>query len=196
MILSLPYRNIIIVLFLFLQSCNQDTAKEELYTLNKQGVKYSSTNVDSALYYFDKVITLDSNYFLSYQNKANLLIKIKAYKSALKVVDELSLRLENSDIYQMKGILNDLNRDSTLARENYLKAISQIDTEVKRVNDFVKYKKLYEKGMLYLLLNRTDEGLALIKQYSKKTNISDARMDSIVHFQNNREELLHIALNP
>lgn len=196
MILSLPYRNIIIVLFLFLQSCNQDTAKEELYTLNKQGVKYSSTNVDSALYYFDKVITLDSNYFLSYQNKANLLIKIKAYKSALKVVDELSLRLENSDIYQMKGILNDLNRDSTLARENYLKAISQIDTEVKRVNDFVKYKKLYEKGMLYLLLNRTDEGLALIKQYSKKTNISDARMDSIVHFQNNREELLHIAINP
>ena len=96
----------------------------------------------------------------------------------------------------MKGILYDLNQDSSAATANYLKAITQIDNEVKRINDFAKYKKLYDKGTLYLLLNRTGVGIDLIKKYSKKANIADSRKDSLVQFSTNKDQLIHILIRP
>lgn len=187
---------IIITGYLMLYSCKPSNRSNEAIYLNNQAIKHIETNSDSAIYYFDKVIAQDPNYLLSYQNKANLLIKIKDYESALKVVDQLSKKMESSDIYQMKGILYDLNQDSSAATANYLKAITQIDNEVKRINDFAKYKKLYDKGTLYLLLNRTGVGIDLIKKYSKKANIADSRKDSLVQFSTNKDQLIHILIRP
>ena len=187
---------IIITGYLMLYSCKPSNRSNEAIYLNNQAIKHIETNLDSAIYYFDKAIAQDPNYLLSYQNKANLLIKIKDYESALKVVDQLSKKMESSDIYQMKGILYDLNQDSSAATANYLKAITQIDNEVKRINDFAKYKKLYDKGTLYLLLNRTGVGIDLIKKYSKKANIADSRKDSLVQFSTNKDQLIHILIRP
>jgi len=187
---------IIITGYLMLYSCKPSNRSNEAIYLNNQAIKHIETNSDSAIYYFDKAIAQDPNYLLSYQNKANLLIKIKDYESALKVVDQLSKKMESSDIYQMKGILYDLNQDSSAATANYLKAITQIDNEVKRINDFAKYKKLYDKGTLYLLLNRTGVGIDLIKKYSKKANIADSRKDSLVQFSTNKDQLIHILIRP
>ncbi|MCI0920854.1 tetratricopeptide repeat protein [Sphingobacterium rhinopitheci] len=187
---------IIITGYLMLYSCKPSNRSNEAIYLNNQAIKHIETNSDSAIYYFDKAIAQDPNYLLSYQNKANLLIKIKDYESALKVVDQLSKKMESSDIYQMKGILYDLNQDSSAATANYLKAITKIDNEVKRINDFAKYKKLYDKGTLYLLLNRTGVGIDLIKKYSKKANIADSRKDSLVQFSTNKDQLIHILIRP
>lgn len=184
-----------IILFLF-TACQQAAKTKEAINYNNRAINYSKTNADSALYYFDKAIATDSTYLLAYQNKANLLISMADYKQALVAVDILSSKLENAETLKMKGILHDLNTENKQALENYQKAIVQIDEEVKRVNDFIKYQKLYTKGTLYLLLNKTAEGANLMEKYSEKAAIPVTRRDSVLRNKDNKEELLKILIQP
>lgn len=189
------YFIILIYIFTF-TSCTPNSESQNALKYNNTAISFATKNIDSAIYYFDKAIAMDSNYLLAYQNKANLLTSIGEYNKALAQVNILSSKLENSETYKMKGLLNDLTSQKTIATENYAKSIVLIDDEVKRVNDFLKYKKLYQKGTMYLLLNKNQEGIDLIQTYSRQANISDARKDSIIQFQNNREELLKILILP
>lgn len=186
----------IIFATLVLNSCRPNTGAQEAVRFNNIAISYAKQNIDSAIYYFDKAIQMDSNYLLAYQNKANVLIAAKQYNEALQEVNILSSKVANSETYKMKGLLYALTNDSIKAKENYIQAIEHIDEEVKRVNDFLKYQKLFHKGTIYLLLNQNKEGIDLIEKYSKKTNIASTRKDSIVTFQNDKEELIKILIQP
>lgn len=186
----------VIVVILLLNSCRPNIASQEAVRYNNIAISFAKTNTDSAIHYFDKAIEMDSNYHLAYQNKANVLIAAKQYIEALNEVNTLSSKIENSETYKMKGLLYSLTDDSIKARESYINAIEYMDEEVKRVNDFLKYQKLFQKGTMYLLLGKNKEGIELINKYSSKTNIPSSRKDSILLFQNNKEELLKILIQP
>lgn len=181
---------------LLLASCQRNTSTKESINYNNLAIKWSTTSTDSALYYFDKAIEADSSYLLAYQNKANLLTSLGNYGEALQQVEILSSKIENSETYKMKGLLNDLIGNHQIAQDNYLSAISEIDEEIKRVNDFAKYKKLLDKGTLYLLIDKPIEGTKLINLYHKKANIADSRKDSLIQFQQNKQTLLKLLIQP
>ena len=183
-------------LTLIIISCTSNDVQKQAVAYNNKAISYSDSNLDSALFYFDKAIKADSTYLLSYQNKTNLYTKIGNYESALQTLEMLSQKINNSEINKMKGLLNDLLDNSEKAKIFYDKSIAQIDEESKRVNDFEKYKKLYSKGTLFLLQGKEKDGLQLIDEYYKKANISTVRKDSVVAFMGNKQDLLKLLINP
>lgn len=181
---------------LFIIACNQSSHTRDAVDANNRAITLAKINPDSSIYYFDKAIQADSNYLLSYQNKANFLISIGDYKKALETVHLFSTKIENSNITKMKGLLYDLTNDTSLANRNYLQTTVLIEEEIKRVNDFIKYQKLYEKGTIYLLLDKTQIGVDLIEKYSTKANIPNSRKDSILSVKNDRKALVEILILP
>jgi len=190
------HRLIVFATIILFTSCHGSNQTQEAIEANNRAIAFSTSNPDSAIHYFDKAIAADSTYLLAYQNKVNFFISIEDYQQALETAQILSNRLENSEITKMIALLHDITGNSEEATTNYLKTIDLIDKEVKRVNDFVKYQKLYSKGTIHLLLNETKEGIQLIKQYSEKANIPSSRKDSILRFTTNRDSLLQIFLLP
>lgn len=189
----------ILRLFAFLtilSSCQPSKQTKEAIRYNNRAIEFSTTNLDSAIYYFDKAIATDSSYLLALQNKANLYISLGYNQEALAAVNSLASKTKNTQTYIIKGMLHDLLQERTLAMENYKIAISKIDYEIKKVNDAVKYKKLYDKGTLYLLMDKRKQGIHLITKYSLKANIANTKKDSLIQFQENKEMLLNMLLKP
>jgi len=117
-------------------SCTSQTEKTDydpkaIELNNKAGEYYQIGEYDSALYYFDKAIELDENYYLPHSNKVNIYLSRKDYKKALNE-SELVLK-KNPDLaegWTFTGMLYDFSGDTIKAKSYYEKSIEIYDQRI------------------------------------------------------------------
>ena len=117
-------------------SCTSQTEKTD-YNLkaielnNKAGEYHQIGEYDSALYYFDKAIELDENYYLPHSNKVNIYLSRKDYKKALNE-SELALKKKPdlAEGWTITGMLYDFLGDTIKANSYYKQSIEIYDHRI------------------------------------------------------------------
>lgn len=110
---------------------NADYDLKAIELNNKAGEYYQIGEYDSALYYFDKAIELDENYYLPHSNKVNIYLSRKDYKEAL-IESELILK-KKPDLAEgwiFTGMLYDFLGDTMKAKSYYKKSIEIYDQRI------------------------------------------------------------------
>ena len=134
-----------------------NTIEAEAIKHNNKGLEFVSVlneNVDSAFYYFDRAIEIDSNYASPHSNKANLFITLGDKKNALKelkIVTELNPEIGES--WVLYGIALDYyghKKESKLAYQQGVKLLSEKIENT--TNDQERDNNLLNRGCALFLL--------------------------------------------
>ena len=117
-------------------SCTSQTEKTDydpkaIELNNKAGEYYQIGEYDSALYYFDKAIELDENYYLPHSNKVNIYLSRKEYKKALNESElVLKKKPDLAEGWTFSGMLYDFWGDTIKAKSYYKKSIEIYDQRI------------------------------------------------------------------
>ncbi len=147
---------ITIVFGFLIISCN-NTDSNKAIMLNNKGSKYlSDWNYDSALFYFNKALEIDSTYFLPRINIVNVCYQKDDYK---KAIDEC-LKISNNNpeitwIWFLKGLYQDKIFQSLKAKESYAKAVSSMGSQLSEISD-KKVNQIYRLIIDYSIMLETD----------------------------------------
>jgi len=181
-------RQIIIAFFIFiiLPSCKSQTEKTDYnpqaIELNNKAVEYYQIGeYDSALYYYDKAIELDRNYYLPHSNKVNIYLSRKDFKNAL---NESELVIEKkpdlAEGWTFTGILYDFLGDTIKAKSYYKKSIEIYDH---RISNPDKKQNLesnrLNRAFSLILIGKEEEGKEEFKKL-KSENPDNIMIDEFL----------------
>jgi len=142
-----------------ISSCKKSISQEAI-SLNNRGSKYlSEWNYDSALFFFNKSLEIDSTYFIPRLNKLEVFYVKKLYGKAIK---ECAVISQNNPsitwIWFMKGLLQEKNGQSADAIKSFTKAKSVMESQLNHISDkkviqiyklMIDYSKMMESDSLF-----------------------------------------------
>lgn len=180
------------IVFLLI-SCDQGPYKRAM-DLNKKGTEYYLEGNDSALYYFDKAIKVDSTFQPAIQNKANYYIGKQQYQEALQTIDLLLEQSSYVEAWQMRGMLLDILDQPDEARISYQNAVDGIEKRIKQASKDKQGLNLYNLGFTYFLLGDTSEAKRLIQENKTQAKDNNNLGDSILNSLNNKKKIIQMVL--
>lgn len=154
---------------------------------------FAEGDVDSALYYYNLSIQLDSSYHSPHSNKCQLFLKSKNYQSALSESKVVLIKNPGlAEAWAFTGMLYDFLSDSINARTHYLRSIEIFDNRIANTEDenFSRANRLNRAVSLLLLGNETEAHAELIDLKNTAPNDSEVMMiEGLLNF--NKEEYLN-----
>ncbi len=138
-------------------------------------------NFDSALYYLDKAIKIDTTYYVAYGNKCTVYCALKDFRNALlEIQKEIAVKPDLAEAWAFEGMLNDKLSDTLNANKCYKKSIEMFD---ERIRDPSKQKYLYEnklnRAISLILMGQEEAGRRELKKL-KETNPNDKSLDDFL----------------
>ena len=113
---------------------------------------------DSALFYLNQAIKVDSSYYVAYGNKSSIYCTLKDFRKALvEVQRQISAKPDLAEAWTFGGILFDKLGDTINAILYYKKSIEIFDARIKNTND----KK-------YLDANKMNRAVSLILMWQEQ----------------------------
>lgn len=155
-----------------------------------------SLHLESALTFLNKAIKLDSQYYLAYANKANILSKLKRYNEAIEILERIiKIRPDYAEGIANQGFLYEKMGDINKADEKYKSAIGAY---IRRLNDpykimnkinvqvdiafmllFTESKEMATQAIDTIIARNPDSKIAI---YMKGTIMSFNRQEFIKNF--------------
>lgn len=181
------------ILFI-LTSCHTQQKKiiynPKAVALNNKAAEFTKIQkLDSAIFYFDKALEIDSTYYLPYENKCNIYCTLKDFKTALKVSEKaISVIPDFAEGLFYSGLLNDKLGDSLKAIEYYKQSIKLFDVRISSTDNpkILKGNK-FNRAIAYILIGQEDKGQNEIKELMKSYP-SDSSL--VTYSKLNKQELL------
>ena len=176
-------------------SCNQPNYRKEAIALNDKGAYYfNQNNLDSALWYFNQSTIKNPNYLIAYQNKANVLIKMKKYELAVQEVDKLVHVQAYAQAVLFKGILYDRLEKSNQADSNYRYALELFQNELKNASAQQTPNIKSAIALNYYLLGDSLTCKAILDSINQPTETL-LPADSLLKNLNNKTKIIDMILS-
>lgn len=191
--------NILIIIFIF-ASCHSQPKKKKVYNpkaieLNNKGAEFIKVQkIDSAIFYFDKALEIDSAYDVAYENKCNIYSSRKDFKTALEVSEKANSNIPDfAEGWFYSGLLEDKLGDSLKAIECYKQSIKIFDERISNADNpkSIKANKL-NRAIAYILIGQENKGRNAIKELLKN-DPSDAFIEEFTKL--NKDEIVKRLLN-
>lgn len=159
-------------------SCNSKSnvnKRSPAILLNDSAVSVFVKHNDArkALLIIDNAISLDSNNMVLWQNKVTFQLSLQRYKDALLTVREIEAIKRSSTIITMEGLLYyKLGKiDSSMICFSQAYQIDSIALDTMKPDNKLYKGCLSDKGFLLILLDRREEGLAILKDFCDKDTV-------------------------
>lgn len=177
-------------------SCNQRAGDhEKAVAMQEKAVLFMQKEVyDSALYYLEEAIRLDRTYYLPYQQKANIYIKLhdtdKAIDASKKAV---SVKPDFAEGWTYLGLLYKQEGDKRQSAESLEKSISLYDKRLVSLTDSgeIEANKL-NKAWALMLLGKEPEAKAILQEL---TSLNEYRSVAKALMNMNGDELMKQLIN-
>lgn len=161
---------ILISIGLALTQCRSQEKKTaynpEAIRLNSKATAFiTAQNYDSALFYLDKAISIDSTYYTAYGNKCGVYCALKDFQKALTESQKaIAVKPDLAEGWTFAGMLYDKLGDTLNAIKCYRKSIELFD---ERISNPAKQK--------FLEANKLNRALSLILMGQEETGRSELK---------------------
>jgi len=163
------------IFLVILFSCNntQDSFNPKSIELNNLAAKKMEIeDYKNALVLFDESISLDSTYYVAYNNKVNCLVAMKDFDEAIKT-NKLSLKIKPdlAEGHFFLGMLLDHNGDSIQAKNSYNESIKLFENRILKGKS-VETNKL-NLATSYLFIGQTEKADSIFNQLKENEKLDE-----------------------
>ena len=123
--IKMKFLHYLLIFLVLLTSCKSDKISEKSIELNNKAINAISVEQYSeALKYSEQAIKADEKNYNAYTIKAQMLIKQNNLNEAEKTIQkQLEIKPDFAEGWTFKGLINDLNGNQKLAKQDYQKSI-------------------------------------------------------------------------
>lgn len=156
-------KNIIVFILLsvaFVCNAQPSAYNSKSIELNNHAVEiFAKSNGDKvrlkeALVILDDAIKFDTSYYLAYQNKANVLCKLKKYDAAIKTLEKvIRLHKNSAEVLALQGFILEKSGKKKEATAKYQASFTAYERLIKESPNKVEYQ-VNQAFLLFFLVNK------------------------------------------
>jgi len=179
----------VLFIIILLSSCN---SKKEFNStsiqLNNEAMeKIKTEDYTSALNLLNESIKLDSTYYIAYNNKIGIVVRMRRYDEAITTSKLLLLHKPDlAESHFFLGMLYDIKEDTIQARQSYENAIRIFNNRIAK-GEMIAENEINLAGA-YIMINEEEKGNKLLEKY-----LSDKKygIPSEILYKKKRDQILN-----